>query len=194
VVAAGPVQRLNTKERPQLKIDFKTLTMMQLRSSPGEVLDRVAGDGEVFVIQRNGQARACLVPVSFLLPDIAPDRISQELSKLTERDEKYTLAINEHNELEITCQAIVAGEQVRITIILPHGYPHSAPRLYAHPVPSKTPHRWQDGSLSIFGAMAIWNPRSHDVIQALALARKWLKQCAKWRKSGQWPAEPEDAL
>src|ERR1700680_2659518 len=94
----GP--RSNTKGRI-LKIDFKTLKMMQLRSSPGEVLDRVARDGEVFVIERNGQPRACLVPVSFLLPDVSPERITFELSKLAEKNENYKLTINENKELEI---------------------------------------------------------------------------------------------
>ena len=51
-----------------MKVDFKALKMMELRSSPGEVLDRVARDGEVFIVERNGQPKACLVPVSFLLP------------------------------------------------------------------------------------------------------------------------------
>ena len=41
------------------------------KGSPGEVLDRVARDGEVFVVERNGQPKACLVPVSFLLPAIS---------------------------------------------------------------------------------------------------------------------------
>ena len=78
-----------------MKIDFKTLKMMDLRSSPGEVLDRVARDGEVFVVERNGQPKACLVPVSFLLPDIAPDRIAKELAKLDAKKESYKLTINE---------------------------------------------------------------------------------------------------
>lgn len=176
-----------------MKIDFKTLTMMQLRSSPGEVLDRVARDGEVFVIERNGQPKACLVPVFFLLPDVSPARISQELSKLTERDEKYKLTINEHKELEINCKETAAGEQVLITIVLPHGYPNSAPRIYVLQVPSNTPDRWPDGSLKIFGATAMWNAKSHDVVHALTLARRWLKQYAKWRKTGEGPRGSEDS-
>jgi prevent-host-death family protein len=161
--------------------------MMELRRSPGEVLDRVARDGEVFVIERNGQPKACLVPVSFLLPDVSPDRITQELNKLNQKDENYKLTINDNKELEINCQETAAGEKVLLSIVLPHGYPDSAPRIYALQVPSNTPKRWQDGSLSIFGATASWNAKTHDVLHALSLARLWLKQYAKWRKTGEWP-------
>jgi hypothetical protein len=161
--------------------------MMQLRSSPGEVLDRVARDGEVFVIERNGQPKACLVPVSFLLPDVPPDRVSQELSSLVEKGEKYKLTINENKELEINCRVTAAGEDVLVSIVLPHGYPDSAPRIYALQIPHETPHRWQDGSLSIFGATATWNAKSHNVIHALNLARVWLKEYAKWKNTGEWP-------
>lgn len=170
-----------------MKIDFKTLKMMQLRSSPGEVLDRVARDGEVFIIERNGQPKACLVPVSFLLPDVSPERITLELSKLAEKNENYKLTINENKELEINCHETAAGENVLLSIILPHGYPDSAPRIYALHVASNTPKRWQDGSLSIFGATATWNAKTHNVLHALSLARVWLKEYAKWRKTGEWP-------
>ena len=170
-----------------MKIDFKTLTMMQLRNSPGEVLDRVARDGEVFVVERNGEPKACLVPVSFLLPDISPERITQELSRLDEKDTSYKLSINERKELEISCVDPSAGAKVVISVVLPHGYPNAAPRIYAQPVANEAPQRWQDGSLSIFGVTASWNSKTHDVGYALGLARTWLKQYAKWRKSGEWP-------
>jgi prevent-host-death family protein len=176
-------------KRLTLKIDFRTLTMMELRSSPGEVLDRVARDGDVFVIERNRQPKACLVPVSFLLPDISPERIAHELNRLTEKNENYKLTINEDKELEINCDETAAGEDLIVTIVLPHGYPNSAPRIYVLKVPDSTPNRWQDGSLAIFGATAIWNPKSHDVTHALRLTRKWLRHYAKWRKSGDWPTE-----
>jgi prevent-host-death family protein len=169
-----------------LKIDFKTLKMMQLRSSPGEVLDRVARDGEVFVIERNGQPKACLVPVSFLLPDVSPNRIAQELNKLNEKHENYKLTITDNREMEINSHEIAAGENIVLSILLPHGYPNAAPRIHAQPVEPNTPKRWQDGSLQIFGATATWNAKTHDVIHALGLARVWLKQYAKWRKTGEW--------
>jgi prevent-host-death family protein len=174
-----------------LKIDFKTLKMMELRSSPGEVLDRVARDGEVFVVERNGQPKACLVPVSFLLPDISPDRLAKELAKLDGKKESYKLNINDGKELEISCLETAAGESVVISIVLPHGYPNSAPRIYAAPVASTAPKRWPDGSLSIFGATAAWNVKVHDATYALSLARVWLKHYAKWRKTGEWPERTE---
>lgn len=173
-----------------MKIDFKILNMMQLRSSPGEVLDRVAQDGEVFVIERNRQPKACLVPVSFLLPDISSERIAHELDGLREKGEKYKLTVNERNELEISCHETAAGDNVVISIVLPHGYPGSAPRMYIEPLQSNAPHRWHDGSLSIYGATATWKPKSHDVVHALSLARKWVREYAKWRRTGEWPTEP----
>jgi antitoxin (DNA-binding transcriptional repressor) of toxin-antitoxin stability system len=176
-----------TLREADLKIEFKTLNMMQLRSAPGEVLDRVSRDGEVFVIERNGQPKACLVPVSFLLPDVSPERLTQELNKLTEKDENYKLTINESKELEINCLETAAGEDVVLSIVLPHGYPDSAPRIYVAQVPPNTPKRWPDGSLSIFGVTAAWNAKAHDVPHALSLGRAWLKQYTKWRKTGDWP-------
>lgn len=44
-----------------MPLDFKPLSMMKLRSAPGEVLDRVAQKGEAFVVERNGEQMACLV-------------------------------------------------------------------------------------------------------------------------------------
>lgn len=170
-----------------MKVDFKTLKMMDLRSSPGEVLDRVARDGEVFVIERNGQPKACLVPVSFLLPDISPDRIVKELNKLDSKDENYKLTITDNKEIEISSVERAAGENVVVSIVLPHGYPNAAPRIYAANVAPNAPKRWPDGSLSIFGATAVWNVKTHDASHALNLARVWLKHYATWRKTGEWP-------
>ena len=146
-----------------------------------------ARDGEVFVVERNGQPKACLVPVSFLLPDIAPERIAKELNKLQDKGENYKLTINDHKELEIGCLDKAAGENVLISIVLPHGYPNMAPRIYAAQVAPDAPHRWPDGSLSIFGATAAWNAKTHDAMHALTLARRWLKNYSKWHKTGAWP-------
>ena len=170
-----------------MKIDFKTLTMMALRNSPGETLDKVAEDGEVFVIERNGQPRACLVPVSFLLPDISPQKISEELEMLRAEKQDYKLTINEQKELEISVLETAAGDNVVVSIVLPHGYPKSAPRIQASNIQSNAPGRWHDGSLSIFGTMEIWDSKNHNVLHALSLAREWLKNYRKWRKTGEWP-------
>ena len=45
-----------------MHIEFKPLPMMALRSSPGEVLDEVSREGAAYLIERNGQQKACLVP------------------------------------------------------------------------------------------------------------------------------------
>jgi prevent-host-death family protein len=174
-----------------LKIDFKSLTMMDLRNSPGEILDRVARDGEVFIVERNGQPKACLVPVSFLLPDITPDRMTKEINKLDAEDEPYRVTINDNKEIEISCPDAVAGERFLISIVLPHGYPLAAPRIYADKLAPKTPHLWPDGSLAIFGATAMWNAKTHDAHHALVLARHWLKHYLAWRKTGKWPEDME---
>lgn len=170
-----------------MKIDFKTLSMMDLRSSPGDVLDKVSRDGDVFVIERNGQPKACLVPVSFLLPDVSPERIAEELGKLDDHNERYKLTINDQKELEISALESAAGETLILTVVLPHGYPNAAPRVYAEQLPADTPQRWQDGSLAIFGTASVWNSKTHDVLQTLSLGRTWLRHYAKWRKNGQWP-------
>ena len=66
-------------------------------------------------------------------------------------------------------------------------YPNAAPRIYAANVAADAPKRWPDVSLSIFGATAVWNVKTHDASHALALARVWLKHYAAWRKTGEWP-------
>jgi hypothetical protein len=175
-----------------VKIDFKTLSMMDLRSSPGEILDRVARDGDVFVIERNGQHKACLVPVSFLLPDVAPERIAQEIATLEEKQEKYKLTVNDKKELAISCSQTAGGDSIVLEVVLPHGYPNAAPRIYAEPLPDGTPGRWPDGSLAIFGTLAAWKPKAHDVRHAMSLGRSWLKLYAKWKKTGEWPGSDEE--
>jgi hypothetical protein len=172
--------------KPTAKIDFRTITMMQLRNSPGEYLDQVAKHADIFVIERNGQPKACLVPVSFLLPDIPTGRIASEISRLREKGKEHTLTINETNELVMRFHESAAGQNVIVSIVLPHGYPDSAPRILAEPLRKNTPGRWPDGSLAIFGATAKWSARSHDVVHAHNLARVWLRKYAIWRQTGKW--------
>jgi len=195
--ADGQVNKSRTSVRTSLKInskiDFKTLAMMQLRNSPGEILDRVARDGEVFVIERNGEPKACLVPIYFLLPDIAPDRIAREIERLDEKHDKYTLTITDKNELRIGFLETAAGENIVVTVVLTHGYPQAAPRVHADPLDPDTPHRWADGSLALFGVPSLWNGKGHDVVHALGLARQWLRQYAAWRRTGEWASNKEIA-
>ena len=57
-------------------IEFKPLPMMALRSSPGEVLDEVSREGAAYLIERNGQQKACLgshIVLSARYPAIAGD-------------------------------------------------------------------------------------------------------------------------
>ena len=65
-----------------MAIEFKALPMMALRSRPGEVLDEVAREGAAFLIERNGQQKACLVPISCFLPDIQTSRMTAELDRI----------------------------------------------------------------------------------------------------------------
>jgi prevent-host-death family protein len=172
-----------------MKIEFKVLPMMELRSSPGEYLDRVARDGDVFIVERNGQQKACLVPISFLLPDISTDRISREIDLLKDKNEGAKLTINEKKEIDFSFHEIAAGDSVIVHLVLPHGYPATAPRIYVNPLPEGTPGLWEDGSVHGFGIIEAWNPKRHDILTALAVGRSWLKKFARWRKTGAWDSE-----
>jgi len=188
-VVSGRELRSNTRGSNTLKIDFKALKMMELRSSPGEVLDRVARDGEAFLIERNGEPKACLVSISFFLPDISPERVAQELAALKEKDQKHGLTINDNHELEFRFREHISGEPMGLDIVLPHGYPNLAPRIYAVDLAPNTPKLWPDGSLALFGTSVAWNPKTHDVVYVLNAARRWLKQYGKWRQTGEWPED-----
>lgn len=170
-----------------MHIDFHPLSMMDLRSQPGEVLDDVAVRGRSFVVERNGQQKACLVPISVFLPDISRSRISQELDSLAEKEELFHVSITENREIQFLFAEPANGKEIRLLIRLPHGYPNEAPIVNADPIDSSTPHVWRDGSLCIFGAMEIWNPGRHDVVYTLKLCRKWLRGYALWSNTGNWP-------
>ena len=175
-----------------MKIEFKVLSMMELRNSPGEMLDRVSKDGEVFVVERNGQPKACLVPVSFLMPDIPSARISEEIERLDKEGQPRKIIINESKEIEFSFHEVVAGENVFMSIILPHGYPINAPKIFVEPIPKNTPSRWGDGSIQCFGKMDIWNAKKHNVFSTLLLGRRWLKEYTVWKTTGKWPNPGEE--
>lgn len=177
-----------------MQIDFKPLPMTELRTRPGEILDRVAEGGESFVIERNGRQKACLVPLSVFLPDISPARIADELQELEKAGESSRTTVTPEREIALKFRDGDGDERgsYDITIVLPHGYPHACPRVYVDPLDSGTPHRFSDGALCIFGVMSSWNPGKHTAYTALNNARHWLRHYEIWRKNGKWP-KPETA-
>ena len=168
-----------------MAIEFKPLPMMALRSRPGEVLDEVSRDGAAFLIERNGQQKACLVPISYFLPDIQTSRVAEELDKIIDSNEHYRITISGQREIQLIFQEFSGETQVDVTVTLPHGYPNKAPVVYAEPIDEGCPHRWPDGTLCIYGAVAVWNPGKHDV----TLFRRWIQHYSVWRQAGVWPRE-----
>jgi prevent-host-death family protein len=170
--------------------DFGLLSMTELRNRPGEILDRVADAGEAFIIERNGSRKACLVPLSVFFPDVPPARIGEEIEELEKHDEKPRTTITEKRELAFRFPLKLADETpVELMIVLPHGYPHSCPRVYANSISENSPHRWKDGALCLYGVMSGWNPGKHTVFSTLKLAQRWLRHHDDWRQTGQWPKE-----
>lgn len=171
-----------------MPLDFGLLSMTELRTRPGEILDRVADGGEAFIIERSGQRKACLVPLSVLLPDIPPARIADEIQLLVEQSEKPSTSFTEDKELAFRFpDKLEDGTSAGLSIVLPHGYPNNCPRVYCNAVGEGAPHRWADGALCVYGVMTGWNPGKHTVFSTLKLARQWLHNYETWRKSGQWP-------
>lgn len=172
-----------------MPLSFTPLAMMDLRSAPGEVLDRVARNNEAFVIERNGQQMACLVPLSIFMPDIQPARIAREFEQLNANDERHTTSITDKREIELHFRQAVGDAEGTVSVRLPHGYPNASPKVFVTPLPEKCPHRWQDGSLCLFGVIDVWNPGQHDVMQVLRLTRRWIAHFERWNKNGAWPSE-----
>lgn len=170
-----------------MRIDFTPLPMTELRTRPGEILDRVAEDGEAFVIERNGRQRACLVPLSVFLPDISPARISRELDELERAGEVAQTTINDAKEVAISIKPTQSAAGYTIVITLPHNYPNACPRVYVDEIKGKAPHRFTDGALCIFGVIGSWNPGKHTALDALENARRWLGRYESWRQTGAWP-------
>jgi len=168
--------------------DFQLLPMTELRTRPGEILDRVADKGEAFLIERNGQRKACLVPLSIFLPDISPARIADEIQELEAKGEEPRATVTREREIAFQFRyPLNEAVGYDVTIVLPHGYPNSCPRIYASPLDERAPHRWADGALCTFGVMSSWNPGKHTAAFALSLAQRWLTRYEVWRSTGDWP-------
>lgn len=174
-------------------IEFKSLSMMALRSRPGEVLDEVSREGAAFLIERNGQQKACLVPISYFLPDIQTSRMRAELDKIIDSNEHYRITISDDREIQLVFREFSGNTQVEVTVTLPHGYPNHAPVISAAPIEEGCPHRWPDGTLCIYGAVAVWNPGKHDVMHAVALFRRWMQHYSAWRQTRKWPKEERES-
>ena len=170
-----------------MQVEFKPLSMMALRRRPGEVLDEVSRQGAAFLIERNGQQKACLVPISCFLPDIQPSRVSAELDRMLDSNEHFRVAISEEREIQLVFREFSGKTVVNVTVTLRHGYPNKAPVVSAEPIEVGCPHRWPDGTLCIYGTMAVWNPGKHDVMHAIALFRRWIQHYSVWRQVGAWP-------
>src|ERR1043165_4122102 len=158
-----------------MPLDFKLLSMTELRTNPGKIFDRVADDGEAFIVEKGGRRKACLVPLSFFFPDVAPSRIADEIEELEKHGEKTRLEITQEKELALRFfHPVAGGNLIDVKIILPHGYPNTCPRVYADPLSDSAPHRWSDGALCLYGVLTGWNPGRHTSVSTLQLARQWL--------------------
>jgi hypothetical protein len=170
----------------QISLDAKKISIMDLRNSPGEILDKVAKEGEAFIIERKGEYLACLVPVYLLYPNIKREVISDELDNLHKNNEHPKIRLTDKNELELKFSEMIMNQKITIKVILPHGYPNIAPKIYAEPLDKNVPHIWQDGSLTIYGAYKNWEPDKDNILFTLKLIRKWLFSYSYWKKAGVW--------
>jgi len=171
-----------------MPLHFSLLSMTELRSKPGEIFDRVADDGEAFIIEKGGRRKACLVPLSVFFPDVAPTRIADEIDELQKHGEITRVEITEERELALRFTCAMRDERVvEVRIVLPHGYPSTPPRVYAELDETRVPHRWDDGALCLYGVMSGWNPGRHTTLSTLRLTREWLDRYAIWRTAGTWP-------
>lgn len=169
-------------------LDFRLLSMTELRSKPGEIFDRVADNGEAFIIEKGGRRKACLVPLSVFFPDVSPTRIADEIDELQKHGETARVEITKDRELALLFTCMMLDETaVEVRVVLPHGYPSAPPRVYAALGDGRVPHRWQDGALCLYGVMSGWNPGRHTTLSTLRLTRDWLDHYAVWRTAGTWP-------
>ena len=171
-----------------MHVQFKPLPMMALRSSPGEILDEVSREGTAYLIERNRQQKACLVPISIFLPEIQRSRVTAELDRLKDSNEHYRVAISTKREMQFLFREFSGEKKIEVTVTLPHGYPNNSPVVTAAPIEDDCPHRWPNGTLCIYGAVAVWNPGRHDVMHTVALFRRWIQHYSVWRQTGAWPS------
>jgi prevent-host-death family protein len=172
--------------------DFALLSMTDFRNRPGDVLDRVANDGDKFIIESNGKRKACLVPLSVFFPDVSPQRVAIEMEELLERGEDPRATFTEGRQMAFKFDVSTSGESPKeVLIFLPDGYPHSCPKVYVSPLREDVPHRWADGALCLYGVMTGWNPGKHTVFSTLNLARRWLESYDVWDRTGKWPQEED---
>lgn len=166
-----------------MPIEFSLLSMSALRSAPGDVLENVARNGAAYIIEKNGERKACLVPLSVFLPDVAPERLADELEELGRSG--YTARARISAEKELTL--LVRIDSLELEILMPHGYPSRAPRVFLKEARAGTPHRWADGSLCLYGAITAWNPGRDTIRGALTLTTRWLASYRAWEQTGKWP-------
>lgn len=170
-----------------MQIEFTQLPMMALRSRPGELLDEVSRQGCAFLIERNGQPKACLVPISYFLPDVQTSRLTADLDRVMDSGERCRVTINDEREIQLAFREFIDETALEVTVTLPHGYPSNAPVVSASPIDKGCPHRWPDGTLCIYGAMTMWNPGKHHLMHTVALFRQWIQNYSVWRRTQQWP-------
>ena len=174
---------------PAMHVEFRPLSMMDLRSRPGEILDEVSREGIAYLIERKGRQKACLTPISIFLPDIQKTRVTAELDRLHDSAEHCRVAISASHELQFLFREFSGETRIDVTVTLPHGYPSVAPIVTASPIDDDCPHLWPDRSLCIYGAAAVWNPGRHDIMHAVALFRRWIQHYSVWQHSGHWPVD-----
>lgn len=173
-------------DNKQITLEAKKISMMELRNSPGEIIDRVADGGEAFIIERKGEYLACLVPVYLFYPNIRREVISDEIDNLHKNNEFPKIRLSENNELEMKFTEAILGTKITVKIVLPHGYPKVAPKVFAEPLVDDAPHRWSDGALALYGFYKNWEPEKDNILSTLKLIRKWLFSYLNWKDKGIW--------
>jgi antitoxin (DNA-binding transcriptional repressor) of toxin-antitoxin stability system len=160
--------------------------MMELRNSPGEILDKVSEEGETYIIERKGELLACLVPVELFQPNIKRNRLNSELDTLGREKIDYKIKFSSTNEVMLLFTEKIEEDELTIRIVIPHKYPYYVPRVYVEPLKENAPHTWTDGALCIYGAYTNWNPGEHSILTTLQYAKDWLRKYEKWKVTSLW--------